>query len=127
MSMMPLDLDISHDATLQRLIDQALQVTGGHLMIGRHGYTLYFGCGQTLSGYGPENIKRMAIETGLPVIDTRGVEYDALCAVVITGPMIAVGAEPEAFLCQALSTEALPVAAGRYRAIGAELHNIPDA
>ena len=43
------------------LIARATHVAGGHLMIGHNGFTLYFGKGQTLSGYDSDAMKAAAI------------------------------------------------------------------
>ena len=52
------------------LIRQALGIPGGHLSVGRYGYTLHYARGCTLSGYDPDRLKAACLATGLPVIDT---------------------------------------------------------
>lgn len=58
--------------SLEALIEQALATSGGPLMIGRGGFTLYCARGCFCSGYASDEIKRLAIAKGLPVIDSRG-------------------------------------------------------
>ncbi|MGE3874868.1 MAG: hypothetical protein AB7F74_18100 [Parvibaculaceae bacterium] len=47
-------------------IDAALSTPGGHLSIGRGGFTLHFGNGARLSGYDIEPIKAECIAAGRP-------------------------------------------------------------
>ena len=68
----------SHHA---ELIAKALATEGGHLSIGRGGFILWYGDGCRLLGYDPEPIKAACIEAGLPVIDSRGVAFDAVAQV----------------------------------------------
>lgn len=56
-------------------IARALAVTGGHLTIGRGGYALHYARGSTLSGYDIEPMKATCIAGGLPVIDSRMVDF----------------------------------------------------
>jgi hypothetical protein len=51
-------------------IARALATPGGHLSIGRGGFTLHFE-NSRLSGYDCEFIKKVATDAGLPVIDSR--------------------------------------------------------
>ena len=53
-----------------RYIREALITEGGHLAIGRGGFTLYFARGAYLSGHGRETVKTACIAAGLPVIDS---------------------------------------------------------
>lgn len=108
------------------LIAQARHAAGGHLMIGHNGFTLYFGKGQSLSGYDSDAMKAEAIAARIPLIDARAVPYDQLAELVITGPMIAVGEEPSHVICEALSTRPLAEVAQRYRAIGADVRHVAD-
>ena len=78
----------SHHADL---IAEALATEGGHLSLGRGGFILWYGDGCRLLGYAPEPIKAACIEAGLPVIDSRGVAFDAVARLVIRGPMVAAG------------------------------------
>ena len=82
----------SHHADL---IAEARVTEGGHLSIGRGGFILWYGDGCRLLGYEPEPIKAACIEAGLPVIDSRGVAFDAVARLVLRGPMVAVGAPPD--------------------------------
>jgi hypothetical protein len=75
-------------------IARALATEGGHLSIGRGGFTLHFDWGARLSGYDCETIKAACIAAGLPVIDSRMVDFNVVARLAIGGPMIAVGEEP---------------------------------
>ena len=68
------------------LIAEALSTEGGHLSIGRGGFILWYGDGCRLLGYDPKPIKAACIEAGLPVIDSRGVAFDAVARLVFRGP-----------------------------------------
>ena len=57
-------------------ITSALQTEGGHLSIGRGGFTLYYARGARLSGYDCESLKACCIAAGLPVIDSRMVAFE---------------------------------------------------
>ena len=78
------------------LIDRALRTEGGHLSIGRGGFSLHFGRGCTLSGYDCKSMKATCIACGLPVIDSRQVPFDVVFRLAVRGPMIAVGQLNEA-------------------------------
>jgi hypothetical protein len=106
------------------LIDRALATPGGHLSIGRGGFVLHYAEGSTLSGYACEDIKRVCIARGLPVIDSRMVPFPAVWDLAVKGPMIAVGREPHAAPWGALSYAPLQAVAGAYHAAGAEVFNI---
>jgi hypothetical protein len=110
-----------------QVIAKALAVEGGHLAIGRGGYTLWFARGSRQSGYDCDTVKAAAIAAGLPVIDSRRVDFDAVARLVISGPMIAVGepASPDPYT--SLSYAPLAVVAEAYRAAGAEVFNLNPA
>ena len=55
-------------------IAKALATEGGHLFIGRGGFSLHYEAGW-LSGYDCETVKAAAIAAGLPVIDSRMVDF----------------------------------------------------
>ena len=114
-----------NQAFLDDLIAQANQTKGGHLFIGSAGWTLYCGLGRTISGYDDDAMKTRVLAAGGAVINSRPADHVAFLDLVFNGPMIAVGDDPRFFLCIALSYESLSVMAVRYRAIGAEIHNIP--
>ena len=105
-------------------ITQALAVQGGHLAIGRGGYSLHFKRGANLSGYDTEEMKARCIARGLPVIDTRDVPIDILTVEVIRNPMIAVDEEPdpEPWLC--IDKAPLDAMARHYRDLGATVFNV---
>ena len=77
------------------LIAEALRTAGGHLTIGRGGFSLLYRYGATLSGYDCETIKAKCITRGLPVTDTRAIPIAILMEEVIRNPLIAVGVEPD--------------------------------
>ena len=114
----------SHHADL---IAEALATEGGHLSIGRGGFILWYGDGCRLLGYDPEPIKAACIEAGLPVIDSRGVAFDAVARLVLRGSMIAVGAPPDPPPHGPFSYAPLAAVAAAYCATGAEVLNLPEA
>jgi hypothetical protein len=118
----------SDDTILQHYgdyITSALQTEGGHLSIGRGGFTLRFGRGARLSGYDCESFKTCCIAAGLPVIDSRMVALEDVVRLAVRGPMVAVGEEVSPRPYHALSFAPLCVVAQAYRAAGAEVFNIP--
>jgi hypothetical protein len=52
--------------TTEDLIKKTKQITGGHLHVGRHGYTLHIDDGHRLSGYDINKVKQLCIEAGGP-------------------------------------------------------------
>ena len=108
-------------------IARALAVEGGHLEVGRYGYTLYLDRGCRLSGYDLDGMKAACIAAGLPVIDSRSAEIDKVATVVIRGPIVAVGEPASEPPWHALSYAPLRHVAELYRAAGAEIHNLPCA
>ena len=109
------------------LIAEALATEGGHLSIGRGGFILWYGDGSRLLGYDPEPIEAACIAAGLPVIDSRGVAFDAVARLVLRGPMIAVGAPPDPPPHGPFSYAPLAEVAAAYCAAGAEVVNLPEA
>jgi hypothetical protein len=107
-------------------IARALQTEGGHLSLGRGGFTLYFGRGARLSGYDCEHIKACCIAAGLPVIDSRMVPFEDVVRLAVRGPMAAVGEEASPPPYHALSFAPLRVMAQAHRAAGAEVINLSD-
>jgi hypothetical protein len=103
----------------------ALATQGGHLSIGRGGFTLHYGDGAMLAGYGWEAIKAQCIAAGLPVIDSRCVAFDVVAHLTLAGPLVAVDREPEPAPWHGLSFAPLRAVAARYAAAGAEVRNIP--
>jgi hypothetical protein len=106
-------------------IAAALATQGGHLTIGRGGFTLHYSNGAVLSGYGCEAIKARCIAAGLPVIDSRCVAFDIVMRLTLGGPLVAVGREPEPSPWHGLTYAPLHAVAVRYAAAGAEVWNIP--
>jgi hypothetical protein len=105
-------------------IASALRTEGGHLSIGRGGFTLYYARGATLSGYDCESIKACSIAAGVPVIDSRMVAFDEVVRLAVRGPMAAVGEEPSPPPYHAFSYAPLVALAGAYRQAGAEVFNV---
>ena len=108
-------------------IARALSVEGGHLGIGRGGYTLYYARGCTLSGYDVAAMKAACIAAGLPVLDSRMVDFNTACDLAIKSPMIAVGEPASSPPWHAFAHAPLAHVAGLYRAAGAEVTNLPAA
>jgi hypothetical protein len=105
-------------------IARALATEGGHLAIGRGGFTLHFG-GGWLSGHDVEPVKAACIAAGLPVIDSRCVPFEVVYDLAVCSPMVAVGEPPSPPPYHALSYAPLAVVAEAYRAAGAEVFNVP--
>ncbi len=108
-------------------IREALTTEGGHLAIGRGGFTLYFARGAYLSGHDCEAIKTTCIAAGLPVIDSRGLAFEVVCDLAVRGPMVAVGEPASPPPWGAFSYAPLAAVADAYRAAGAEVWNLPAA
>jgi len=106
-------------------ITRALATEGGHLSIGRGGFTLWYARGCRLSGYECKAVKEAAIAAGLPVIDSRAVAFDAVAALAIGGPMVAVGEPASPAPWHSLSYAPLAHVAQAYREAGAEVFNVP--
>lgn len=106
-------------------IAAALATQGGHLSIGRGGFTLHYRDGAMLSGYDCGAIKAQCIAAGLPVIDSRCVSFDVVVQLTLGGPLVAVGREPEPAPWHGLSYAPLHAIAMRYAAAGAKIWNIP--
>ena len=103
-------------------VASALGTEGGHLSIGRGGFTLYYAHGARLSGYDCEQVKACCIAAGLPVIDSRLVAFEDVVRLAVRGPM---GEEASPPPYHALSYAPLSLLANAYRAAGAEVFNIP--
>src|SRR6516164_4171809 len=86
----------SDDPTLRdydEYIASALRTDGGHLSIGRGGFTLYYARGARLNGYDCEQIETCCIAAGVPVIDSRTAPFEHVVRLAVRGPMVAVGEE----------------------------------
>jgi hypothetical protein len=108
-----------------RDIARALTIRGGHLKLGRGGFSLYYD-NAILSGYDCETIKRVAIVAGLPVIDSRTVPFELVSRLAIEGPMVAVNVGPDPRPWHAFSYAPLAAVAAAYRRAGAQVFNVPD-
>jgi hypothetical protein len=105
-------------------IAKAKQTPGGHLHIGRGGFSLHFNT-STLSGYDCEPVKTACIASGLPVIDSRHVPFELVARLSVSGPMIAVNTRPDPRPWHAFSYAPLGAVAAAYQKAGAEVFNIP--
>ncbi|MBV8914200.1 MAG: hypothetical protein JOZ05_14315 [Acetobacteraceae bacterium] len=113
----------------EQYIARALATQGGHLSIGRGGFTLHYDNAR-LSGYDCDAIKAEAIAAGLPVIDSRDVPFEIVAVLAVSGPMVAVHQDPSARPWHGLAYAPLSYVAAAYRHAGAEVHHIgeePDA
>ena len=108
-------------------IASALLTEGGHLSIGRGGFTLYYARGARLSGYDCDEVKTSCIGAGLPVIDSRMVAFEDVVRLAVRGPMVAVGEEASPRPYHALSYAPLALIAEAYAAAGAEIFNISQS
>ncbi|MBA5775549.1 hypothetical protein H2509_00245 [Stappia sp. F7233] len=109
-------------------IAKAIATPGGYLKIGRGGFSLHYlnayGGQSSLSGYDCDTVKLQTIAAGLPVIDSRCVDFDKVTRLVISGPMICVGGAPEPEPWGAFSYAPLIEVARAYAAAGAEVYNL---
>jgi hypothetical protein len=108
-------------------ITSALGTEGGHLSLGRGGFTLFYAPGARLSGYDCESIKACRIAGGLPVIDSRMVAFEDVVRLAVRGPMVAVAEEASPPPWHALAYAPLTAVAAAYRAAGAEVFNLAEA
>jgi hypothetical protein len=106
-------------------IARARATPGGHLEIGRGGFTLHYE-NFRLSGSNCDIIKKAAIAARLPVIDSRMIPFDLAAKLAVNGPMIAVNTEPSPRPWHAFSYAPLSAVAAAYRKAGAEVFNIPE-
>ncbi len=95
----------------------------GHLFIGRGGFSLHYESGW-LSGYDCEPVKDAAVAAGLPVIDSRMVDFGKVADLALRGPMIAVGKLADPPPWRALSYAPLAAVAKAYARAGAEARNV---
>ena len=86
---------------------------------------MWYDRGCRLSGYECEAVKAAAIAAGLPVIDSRAVAFEAVAALAIGGPMVAVGEPASPAPWHSLSYAPLAYVAQAYREAGAEVFNSP--
>jgi hypothetical protein len=112
-------------------IRRALATEGGHLFVGGNGYTLHYAKGATSSGYQVERVKSACLAAGLPVIDTRMLDFEVAFVMACRSPMIAVGEPPRPGpFCTdpecwgPLAYAPLAHIAELYRAAGAEISNL---
>lgn len=118
-------LDPDVEERYGRYIRDALSTEGGHLAIGRGGFTLYFARGAYLGGHDWETINSACIAAGLPVIDSRGLPFEVVCDLAVRGPMVAVGEPASPQPWSTLSYAPLAAVAEAYRTAGAEVWNLP--
>ena len=108
-------------------IRNALAVDEGHLFIGHNGKNLHYADCANWHSYDDDAMKAACITSGLTVIDSRTVSFGSLCAVVIRGPMPAIGRPSSTEPWHALSYAPLSHILELYRAIGAEITHAPAA
>lgn len=113
-----------HEFHSDTYIARALAVVGGHLQIGRGGYSLHYAQGATLSGYDCDAMKEACIAAGLPVIDSRNVAFAVVVELAVHGPMAAVGRDPDPQPWHMFSCAPLEVIAAAYARAGADVRNI---
>lgn len=106
-------------------IARALATPGGHLSLGRGGFTLHFENAR-LEGYECETVKKAAIAAGLPVIDSRCVPFDLAAKLAVRGPTIAVNNQPSPRPWHGFSHAPIEAVAAVYRRAGAGVFNIGD-
>jgi hypothetical protein len=119
----------SDDPTLRNYDDfiaSALRTEGGHLSIGRGGFTLFYASGLGLAATTASPSRPTASLPAPPVIDSRMVAFEDVVRLAVSGPMAAVGDEASSSPYRALSYASLTVLANAYRATGAEVFNVPD-
>jgi hypothetical protein len=117
---------MSDDDQYGAYITTAKQTAGGHLHIGRGGFTLHFGSSR-LSGYDCERIKSLCIAACLPVIDSRQAPIDLVAKLAVSGPMIAVNRSADPHPWHAFAYAPLGAVAAAYRRAGAEVFNVADS
>jgi len=105
-------------------IARALATRGGHLFIGRGGFSLHYENGWP-SGYDCETVKAAAIAAGLPVIDSRNVDLGKVAELANRGPMVAVGRPADPLPWDPLSYAPLVAVAEAYAHAGADVRNSP--
>ncbi len=117
-----------HDRNYSATIAKALATPGGHLKLGRGGFSLHYlneyGGQSSLSGYDCDAVKQQAITAGLAVIDSRCVDFDKVARLAISGPMICVGGTPDPEPWGAFSYAPLIEVARAYAAAGGEVYNL---
>ena len=100
---------------IDELVGRTSRTEGGHLSIGRAGFTLHYDRGCTLSGYDCERMKALCLARGLPVIDSRTVPFEAVWKLAVSGPMTAVGHAADEPPRHALSYVPLRIVVEAYR------------
>ena len=106
-------------------IARALATEGGHVSLGRGGFTLQYDNAR-LSGYDCDEIKVAAIAAGLPVIDSRAVPFDVVAVLAVSGPMVAVNQAASPRPGHGFAYAPLSFVATAYRRAGADVHNVAE-
>jgi hypothetical protein len=109
-----------------KLIQQALSVAGGHLFIGRGGYSLHYADGSKLSGYDSLSIKAKCLAAGLTIIDSTTAELNMVYSVLRGPTVVAVGSAPDAEPYNSLSKIPLDFVVNAWRSAGAKIYNHPQ-
>ena len=71
-------------------------------------------------------MKAACVAAGLPIIDSRMIDFNTAMDLAVKGPMIAVGEVPSPQPWHSLTYAPLTYVAGLYRTAGAEVVNLPD-
>lgn len=111
---------VRHDVAMIR---KALR-DGGHCTIGATGSVSITAHNQSLSGAGI-SLAMACINAGLLTIDCQTADFAALARVSISGPMCAVGEEPDAAPYHALSYAPRDVWLAGYATAGCRIWNDP--
>ena len=106
-------------------IATALATPGGHLSLGRGGFTQHFGTAR-LSGYDCEAIKAEALAPGLLVIDSRTIPFELAAILAVCGPVVAVNQDTSPHPWHGFAYTPLSFVAAAHRRAGAEVVDIPD-
>lgn len=111
------------DETNAQCVALAKATPGGHLFVHENGYTLYYN-NVRFYGYVWQEILPLAIQAGLPVIDSRPVEFKARANLKLGGPHVAVNQAPSAEPFNCLSFAPLEHVAKAYQDAGATIYNL---
>lgn len=95
---------------------------GGHVTMGRGGFTLHISDNQTLSGYG-DQFFNACIQAGIKGWDSRHCDFMDVARVVIGMPMVSISRRNNDGMPYSLSYTSFDTVARAYKKIGAKLYN----
>ena len=108
---------------------KCLAAPGGYMSVGRGGWTLHYGRGSSVQGYGRMDALdvQAAKLVGVPIINSLTIDDNTIYD-VISLPMVAVDGNPDDPWdgdkpYGSMSYAPLEYVAAKYRELGAELHN----